>query len=1025
MEFLRQRSWACKYTPASGDLLTNFYIPLLRCARRYDRTTGFYSAQTLAAVAQGVERLVANKGKMRLICGCSLEQDEIRAIMDGEELRETVEKHLLANPFEAENREVKDGLELLAWMVANDYLKVKIALPADGDKKLPLANDGIFHEKGGIVEDARGDRLCFNGSLNETLAGWTSRNWDTFHVYRSWLDDAAHLEADETSFHRLWNNQEPTALVLSLPEAVKQRLLKFLPKNTRKLPARLAPLMPEEPEKDSVWRHIHESPKEPGKGDWTGSATCGLSPWPHQSRAFARMWKNWPPRLLIADEVGLGKTIQAGMLLRQGWLAGKIKRALIMAPRALLTQWQNELREKFNLEFPVYDGKYLHWPEGPLARPRELCENWTDQPFLLISSQLCRRRERAGEMLSAKPWDLLIVDEAHHARRKNFNPKNRLTSPPNLLLGLLRKLAPLQKGLLLLTATPMQIDPLEVWDLLSLLGLPEKWTAEEFLAFYRLTSMPLGSETALNLASGLFRACENHFSPITQEEALNLAPEGNAFSINKVIKALRHESDIPRRQLDESEKNLALRLMRRFTPSRFLVSRHTRRLLKAYRDRGMLDCSIAERKVEDIFLKLSPGERNLYGAVEDYIATTYMNAPDRERGAVGFVMTIYRRRLASSFYALAQTMKNRLAILAGKNPLPEYGEDDILEEEDREYIDEETDEEILNDNQAQDRKKRALFLEEAKDIRELLAAVEKLPLDSKARVLLGQLRELKNRGYRQIIIFSQYTDTLDFLRDLLIKDYGVLCFSGRGGEQWDSGQWRPVSRETTREIFKNGGAEIMLCTDAAAEGLNFQFCGALINYDMPWNPMKVEQRIGRIDRLGQEYPVIEARNLLCEKTVESDIYIALSRRIKLFGDYIGNMQPILAKVPGVIRNIALTGKSDRQNKLNAFASQIDEKEASGFDLEEINSSLAPLNACDPAYDLEFLNNVLTNPALMPDNIKVGVLSGKNEYEYKAPGMSKPIRVTTSATYFQEHPESVELWSPGSPAFPWEETRPDK
>lgn len=465
--------------------------------------------------------------------------------------------------------------------------------------------------------------------------------------------------------------------------------------------------------------------------------------------------------------------------------------------------------------------------------------------------------------------------------------------------------------------------------------------------------------------------------------------------------------------------------MRRFTPSRFLVSRHTRRLLKAYRDRGMLDCSIAERKVEDIFLKLSPGERNLYGAVEDYIATTYMNAPDRERGAVGFVMTIYRRRLASSFYALAQTMKNRLAILAGKNPLPEYGEDDILEEEDREYIDEETDEEILNDNQAQDRKKRALFLEEAKDIRELLAAVEKLPLDSKARVLLGQLRELKNRGYRQIIIFSQYTDTLDFLRDLLIKDYGVLCFSGRGGEQWDSGQWRPVSRETTREIFKNGGAEIMLCTDAAAEGLNFQFCGALINYDMPWNPMKVEQRIGRIDRLGQEYPVIEARNLLCEKTVESDIYIALSRRIKLFGDYIGNMQPILAKVPGVIRNIALTGKSDRQNKLNAFASQIDEKEASGFDLEEINSSLAPLNACDPAYDLEFLNNVLTNPALMPDNIKVGVLSGKNEYEYKAPGMSKPIRVTTSATYFQEHPESVELWSPGSPAFPWEETRPDK
>ena len=125
-----------------------------------------------------------------------------------------------------------------------------------------------------------------------------------------------------------------------------------------------------------------------------------MTPWPHQARAFERLYAQWPPKLLIADEVGLGKTIQAGMLLRQAWLAGRARRILILAPKAVLRQWQIELREKFNLNWPIYDGRKLSWYRSPALReayerevdPRE----WHREPVVIASSHLLRRRDRGG-----------------------------------------------------------------------------------------------------------------------------------------------------------------------------------------------------------------------------------------------------------------------------------------------------------------------------------------------------------------------------------------------------------------------------------------------------------------------------------------------------------------------------------------------------------------------------------------------------------------------------------------------------
>ena len=205
---------------------------------------------------------------------------------------------------------------------------------------------------------------------------------------------------------------------------------------------------------------------------------------------------------------------------------------------------------------------------------------------------------------------------------------------------------------------------------------------------------------------------------------------------------------------------------------------------------------------------------------------------------------------------------------------------------------------IQDADEVADLERRALAAEERTDIAGLLAVVEALPPDSKLAALVETLDLLREDGYRQVMVFTQYTDTMDFLRDRLLTagDRRLMCYSGRGGEiPGTDGTWRNISREEAKRRFREADADVLLCTDAAAEGLNFQFCGALVNYDMPWNPMRVEQRIGRIDRLGQQHPRVRIVNLHYQDTVETDVYRALRGRIRLFESVVGPLQPIPAQ----------------------------------------------------------------------------------------------------------------------------------
>ena len=363
---LRDKAWQLRYTPDDGDLVRLFYIPALEDAVRYHRLTGYFNAGALALAARGVEGLVRNNGHMRLLVGCTLDAEEIAAIERGEELREQVARRLAQLPLTPPDAEASGALELLAWMIGRGHLDVKVAVPCDAAGR-PVPDSAIFHEKAGIVEDGAGDRIAWNGSLNETPAGW-QRNWESVHVYTSWGSEPERVGTEAENFGRLWANRSPRLTVLDVPSAVRQDLMRFLPKDDG-LPGRLKPHKASEPSPPApkphapptpptdlralVWRFIQQAPQLPDGGAQVGIATAAVEPWPHQARAFHRMYAQWPPKLLIADEVGLGKTIQAGMLLRQAWLAGKAKRILILAPKAVLPQWQLELREKFNLDWPI------------------------------------------------------------------------------------------------------------------------------------------------------------------------------------------------------------------------------------------------------------------------------------------------------------------------------------------------------------------------------------------------------------------------------------------------------------------------------------------------------------------------------------------------------------------------------------------------------------------------------------------------------------------------------------------------
>ena len=977
---LRDIEWAPDYTSDDGDTVERFYAPALTESVEYVRGTGYFDANSLVRNVRGVEGLLSNGGRMRLLVGCTLDDREVEAIRQGEDLRKQVERNLCRMPLNPLDSDTVDGLELLSWMVATGRMVIKVAVRC-GDDGRPAVNQ-IYHKKIGIVKDGAGDKIAWSGSDNETPNGQAG-NSETFSVYTSW-GEPLRQKRTEDQLERDWAGKNARLIIMDVPEAARQDLFRYAPTKGR-LPNRLVKKVAiTKFDHNDVWSFIAKS-HTVKNGDMVGLMTAPVEPWPHQVQVFRRLHSDRPARLLIADEVGLGKTIQAGLFLRQAWLEGR-RRILVMAPAALTRQWQKELREKLNLDWPIYNGKNLTWQDTHAKgkNRRKPPDNWEAHGPVIVSSQFARRDEHAAA-IAVTEWDIVVLDEAHYARQTN--PNNPKKHTPNQMLKLMRNLKGQTEDLILMTATPMQLHPVEIYDLLDLLGVPQNWSWDNFERFYETVRDLEAAD--LPFVREMFKASESMYGKIDQSKL-----GAHKLRSKKTIRMLRGDHGIRPQTGDYDLMKKALLLC---SPVTRLVSRNTRKQLREYIKANGLDWSLGTRKVDDEFVPMSEGEYEIYNDVSKYISKVWKTYKKTNRAAVGFALTIYRKRLTSSLVALKATLENHLERLDGKTQTSTLHED--------EYDDKDTDD-IVEDEE------RALKKLDRKTVCKLLDMIRDMPPDTKLNKLTDVIADLRDKGYRQVMLFTQFTDTMDFLREHLRHTCSVMCYSGRHGEEPRSdGGWAQLSRDETKAKFLDGSVDILICTDAAAEGLNFQFCGAMINYDMPWNPMRVEQRIGRIDRIGQQYESIRIVNMYYEGTIEAKIYRALRERINLFEDVVGPLQPILANLDNMITAEARDGSDVI---LHDAARIMDETRTdSGLDLDTILAAeTTQYEPPESPVTMEDLGRIAGNAGFMRYETKP---AGRGQYSMAHP--DKLIRITTDRGVFEDHGDSMEFWSPGSPAFP--------
>lgn len=924
-----------QYGPQDAPL-TAFYVPVLGEAVTYDRAVGYFNSRELVYAAHGVAPFVAGGGTMRLIVGAELSEPDVVAITDGKPLEDVLAAKLTADPFgEGIGIVEKHYLELLSYLAREGRLQIRVGVPLDPTGR-PLTykqSHQYFHTKFGILTDAAGDKVAFVGSNNDTGPGWQG-NHETFSVYQSWKYNGQ-LWADygtplETDFANLWEGSVVAGwATLDLPDAVRLRLIEYAepdytpPVQDPGVPADSYPrTLVDVDAARARLKELRDAPAE-GGGSFVGVVTAPVVPLPHQTRIVHRAVDTFPRGYLLADEVGLGKTIEAGLILRELLLSEKAETALVLVPASVMEQWQEELWEKMALRVPRFDGKRF-WDVDKSEIPYPTGKTpWNAFPVVLASSHLARRKARRSEILDSGPWDLVLVDEAHHARRRG----SKATDTPNSLLSLLQEMraGASWKALYMASATPMQMHAHEAWDLISLFGLPGKWGQDSswFTAYYRLLRQDPHARdwTTLTRMLGDYLAQQDvGKDPVLIRRAKNALGWGRSRVITDMDTLGMHPSTAG--SLTPIEVELSDDWLRRHTPMRDRVFRTTRQTMRDYQQAGILgpEVIIPVREVDDVFIPLTAAEGKMYRRIEDYISLHYNAYMQKQQKALGFIMTVYRRRLTSSFEAIRQSLQRRLHVLEQGLALTE-----MLDDDDRRAVEDTPTLDLDTDDQEQlEANTAALIADEIGELRDFLHSLERLTVDSKTDRLVKDIASALNT-HNTVVVFTQYTDTMDYLRDQLAQNYSrIACYSGRGGELWNPATkaWEPVPKAKLKAMFREGkDIKILLGTDSMSEGLNLQTSGRLINVDMPWNFMRVEQRIGRIDRIGG-HPTVEVSNYFYSGTVEEQVYAGIAEDYDWFTDIVGDAQPVLAAVEGAMSAAAMAAPGARDAAVAAQVQQV-------------------------------------------------------------------------------------------------------
>jgi superfamily II DNA or RNA helicase len=537
-----------------------------------------------------------------------------------------------------------------------------------------------------------------------------------------------------------------------------------------------------------------------------GLSISRVDPLPHQLEAvYDYLLKPARVRFLLADDAGAGKTIMAGLLIRELELRGLAERILIVCPANLSFQWQRELKEKFDAKFLVLKGGDIRDQFG--------VNQWMEQKRIITSLDLAKRSEILPGLRQVN-WDLVIVDEAHRMSAADETHKS-------LRYKLGELLRDTSDHMLLLTATPHKGDP------------------ENFSLFLQL----LDADAYADVRS-IREAMDRRRAP---------------FYLRRTKEAMVY---FPERRPDGT---------------------------------WVAEKIFTKRIPHTVAFQIDGAEFDLYRDITRFVKEQSTKAAsqgdDPRARAVGFLMSLYQRRLASSTYAMRHSLENRakrleeglkraqdVARLAPLD-LPDPEELEEMEEDERERLEEQLEAVTLAGNAHQ-------VHEEIRELRQLAGQAQQVE-DSGCEAKLSKLKELlQQEGFfdhpeKRLLIFTEFKDTLEYLVERL-KSWGFRVGYIHGGMS-------PGSRDElgtrlfAEQQFREGAIQILVATEAAGEGINLQVCNILFNYDIPWNPNRLEQRMGRIHRYGQRKDCL-IFNFVATNTIEGRVLQRLLEKLQEIRD---------------------------------------------------------------------------------------------------------------------------------------------
>lgn len=1043
---LREYQWQTSYRTSSisgsgrpTDILREFYIPALQRSVHYDRVAGYFRSTSLAVASQGFSAFVAQEGRMRLIVGADLNADDVQAILDGDSGRLASLLNAELGHQESWPTDVQNGVDLLSWMVARGHLEVRVAFRVHASTREPMTfesvADGYVHEKWAVFRDAVDDGLYMTGSLNESKTALTI-NAENIDIHCGWWGrrEQERLERASSDFEILWNDENPHLRVLTLPDAVRQRLVQFADSIT--LPREIdgssgAEVVVVEPSSIERLKFalIADGPRLPG-GRYVGIETAPVAPWPHQTIVARRLVETWPYNHLLCDEVGLGKTIEAGLAIRGLHLSGIAPRVLVAAPRSLTQQWQREMATKFLLRFgrartgsPIrHDYVFPHHEEQPAASlyAPDLC---------IVSTGLLARKERLADLDGAADFDIALVDEAHYARRRNPNDGSKGNPEYGGVYRAIRDhLAPKTECLWLATATPMQLNAVEVSDLLRLTGRVGSFQFDPTLmaAYYDIVgSLVRGRPLTTEEWEFLRRAVD----AVRREDPLLWGFVEDAVIDGRIRSSVSRWLDEGRTPRGPDLRRM-LRVVFAVAPLSRVMLRHTRPLLEIYRDKGKLDATLATRHILPVpRIVMNEQERDAYDRLDSYCSELTKRIAENSHGSrmhLGFLLSFLRLRFASSLFSIRETLRRRRERV--HETLNHLTETQVALDVDYEtWLGAEEDEGDEEAVAAVLKNRTPGDLEwELRRLDGMLASMADIGgVSSKVHELLRVLDKRRITGttrIEQTVVFTRFYDTLtDIVTRLRAVSPEMLIgtYSGQGGQFTDPGTHRlvGVDRERVKARFLRGDIDVLVCTDAAAEGLNLQTADLLINFDLPWNPMKVEQRIGRIDRIGQRHEAIYVLNLCYVDSAEQIVYDRLLTRLAAAGGVVGAQQISMLPVTlddfqdlaeGRLTAEALEAKA--RETLQQLREQVQSREIPPDDVYEIYSRMAQSGEATAPVTLDTIWATLTESPFLRE---LGCAIGDNPSTIVVAGVAH----VTSGSLLTCSRESYEAGAPDTGSAP--------